>query len=154
VGVWTFIASVLLPDVTRWRFRGERREATSPDRFTGGIRGLRNTFGRLWWRAHLFRCETGQDPYVFLRSLGEDELVQVTERPNVAGNPRVNVAVSRAFLAVAGEKARSDIFRDGMKRIRRLSTFVALDALEDDILDDIIGHVMRDAARAIRSRAA
>jgi hypothetical protein len=153
VSVWTFLACVLLPDVVRWRFPGTSGGGTTEERFLGGSRGLRNAFGRLWWRAELLR-EQGKDEFEHLRALGEDELVQVTERPVIAGNRKVNVVICRAFReAIKGGKqvARSELLRDAMKRVRRIHPVVCMDALEDDVLLDMMRRLMTDSSNALRT---
>ena len=59
----------------RWRFPGSN-DVTSRERFVENNRGVRNTFGRVWWRAHNLYQEGLEDPYMLLDQLGEDELVQ------------------------------------------------------------------------------
>lgn len=151
LGVWTFVATVMFPDVVRWRFIGDAETGTTLERFMGGVRGTRNTFGRLWWRAHLLRVEHEEDPYTLVRSLGEDELVQVTERPNLSGNPRVNAAICGGFLEAVNKTAtsRSDVLRDAMKRLRRLNSFVSFSALDDRALESLVDQVMRESVRAL-----
>jgi hypothetical protein len=151
VGVWTFVATVMFPHFVRWRFANESPSGTTIERFTGGVRGTRNTFGRLWWRAHLLRIERDEDPYTLLRALGEDELVQVTERPNLSGNARVNVAICSGFLDVLkkGGPPRSEILRDAMKRLRRLNSFVSFSAMDDGALEKMVDSAMRESVRAL-----
>jgi hypothetical protein len=153
VGIWAFFACVLMPDIVRWRFPGDESSGSVQDRFIGGVRGFRNTFGRLWWRAHLFKDEREKDPYKILRSMGEDELVQVMERPNVAGNSRMNVILCRELLRAAALKdapPRTEIFRDGMKRMRRFNSFISLQALDEQALEALIRRVMSDSVTALK----
>jgi hypothetical protein len=121
---------------------------TSEERFIGKARGLRNTFGRLWWRSHLLRTpEGGVDP---LGRLGEDELVQITERTNIAGSWRLSSQVADSFLEAVDRyprTSRSLLMRDAMKRIRRLAAFVEFDALDDDELMSLVDDVLEASAR-------
>jgi hypothetical protein len=135
-GVWSFLSLVLLPEIGPWRF---------PDRARDRLLGHpRNVLRRSWWRAHVLgpdldAAPDGQQP------LGEDELVQIMERPTLAANPRVARAVRAGIFRgadrVAG--ARSEFARDLTKRVLRLTPFVALDVLSDqqlsDLMDDLIG---------------
>src|SRR6266496_1656256 len=98
-GGWAFLGCVLLPHVVRWRFPGQSGEPTPTERFLGSQRGLRNCFGRLWWRAELLVDEDAEDPYHLIVELGEDELVQITERPSLAGYRPLARLVA---LAIAG----------------------------------------------------
>lgn len=82
-GIWAFASCIMWPDIVRWRFPGNV-DSTSKDRFIGG---RRNAFGRVWWRAYILRQSSKENPYEMLSFLGEDELVQITERPSLAGSP-------------------------------------------------------------------
>jgi Family of unknown function (DUF6339) len=149
--VWAFFGCVLLPDVVRWRF-GFQPSPTSEERFVGGFRGLRNTFGRVWWRAWILHEPGSPTPYRLLGALGEDELVQITERPNLAGNPPLARQVCRTFMAAIGQYPhvpRSDLLRDSMKRLRRLLPLVSFDALDPELLELTIDEVFTEAGRAL-----
>jgi hypothetical protein len=151
--VWSFLASCVLPDVARWRFPGTSG-TTTEERFLGGSRGLRNAFGRLWWRAYLLREDSESDEFGHVRALGEDELVQVTERPVLAGSRRVNVLLCRAFReAIKSTKqvARSELLRDAMKRFRRLHPVICFDALEDAVVLDMMRKLIGDSSTALRA---
>ena len=96
IEVWTFFSCILLPDVVRWRFPGER---TAVEKFIGKDRGLRrNTFGRLWWRAFLLNQPKWEKPYRLLYELFEDDLVQITERNIFAADPLLLNSFCIAFL--------------------------------------------------------
>jgi hypothetical protein len=145
--LWAFLACVVVPDIVRWRFPGGA-SGTSEERFVGKSRGLRNTLGRLWWRSHLLRTPDGaEDP---LGRLGEDELVQITERTSIAGSPRLATQLADSFLEAVDRYprvSRSILMRDAMKRIRRLAAFVEFDVLEDDGLFDLVDGVFEASAR-------
>ncbi|MPZ68689.1 MAG: hypothetical protein GEU71_04080 [Actinobacteria bacterium] len=120
-GVWSFLSLVVLPDVSKWRFPDAAR-----DRMIGAPR---NVFRRLWWRAEVL----GRDALTGEHALGEDELVQIMERPSLSADYRVareiaNVVMSRAPQAGL---ARSELMRDLAKRVLRLMPVISLDALED-----------------------
>lgn len=144
--LWAFLACVVVPDIVRWRFPGGA-SGTSEERFVGKSRGLRNTLGRLWWRSHLLRTPDGaEDP---LGRLGEDELVQITERTSIAGSPRLATQLADSFLEAVDRYprvSRSILMRDAMKRIRRLAAFVEFDVLEDDGLFDLVDGVFEASA--------
>ncbi len=156
-GIWEFLACVVLPDVVRWRFPGPGGSSTSLERFTGGIRGLRNTFGRTWWRATILHVPDTPDPYTLLVLLGEDELVQITERPNLAGSRPLARQVAHSFLAAAAQNpaiTRSDLLRDAMKRLRRLLPIVAFDALGDALLKQLVDDIFAESAASLISHSA
>lgn len=151
-GVWEFLAAVLLPDVVRWRFPGGG-DGTAPARF---LAGRRNAFQRLWWRAHLVRDESADAPYGLLFQLYEDEIVQILERPNLAGIPHLTRAVGRELLAAAarhGGVARRDLIRDAQKRIMRLSAFVCLEAFAEPALRTLAEGAFEEAARRAARKA-
>ena len=148
--MWAFFGCVLVPDVVRWRY-GFQPGPTVEERFVGGFRGLRNTFGRLWWRAHILHDPSALSPYELVGKFGEDELVQITERPNLAGSSAVAQQVARSFLATSEgypEVPRSELLRDSMKRLHRLLPIVSFDALEPEILKLTIDDVFAESARA------
>ncbi len=150
-GVWAFTACVMWPDIVRWRFPGNT-EGTSRDRFLGG---RRNTFGRAWWRAYILRQPNRDNPYELLNLLGEDELVQITERPSLAGSPSLAKEVCRTFLDVTGQssgvlKSRL-LLRDAMKRLRRLLPMTSFDALDDQVLKYLIDEVFKSSIQSLHT---
>jgi hypothetical protein len=151
IGVWTYMTCVLLPDIVRWRFPGDERTAT--ERFIGSDRGQRrNTFGRLWWRAHLFHDPNAPDPFFLVGALTEDELVQVTERPTLAASRVLAKQLSRSFLETIELRPmlpRRGLIRDAVKRIRRLLPLISFDSLDDQVLHTLIDGVMLEAAGAL-----
>src|SRR5262249_30895389 len=148
---------IVLPDIVRWRFPGARG-ITTDERFLGGTRGLRNTFGRLWWRAQILYQPGQIEPYGYLNLLGEDDLVQITERPNLAGNTALARQTCRSFLQtarVSPSVTRSDLLRDGMKRLRRLLPLLSFQSLDSGVLADVVDEVFTQSAislAAVRNR--
>ena len=79
--VWTAMSLTLWPDLIFWRF------GDTPARYIGG---RRNALQRLWARTRVFdRGEGDIDRWGIINSLGEDELVQIMERPALGNNPRL-----------------------------------------------------------------
>jgi hypothetical protein len=148
-GVWSFLTCVLLPDVVRWRFPGGP-DGSGLDRF---LPGRRNTFQRLWWRAFLLHDATRQDhAFAALVQLGEDEIVQIMERPNLAGSRRLTHFVARELVAAAARHpqiTRRDLIREAQKRLLRLSAFVSFDTVEDDELAASVHGVFEAVAAAV-----
>jgi hypothetical protein len=146
-GVWTFLACQLLPDVATWRF---------PDRHEERLLGTaRNTFRRLWWRAYILDGgRSTSDNTIVVNELGEDEVVQVMERPSLAGNARLARRMCLVFLELVvrtPQVSRMELMRDTAKRLIRLTPFIALDALDDDILADILRSAFSESAGTLRS---
>jgi hypothetical protein len=153
-GTWEFMTCVLLPDLVRWRFPGERGES-SPDRY---FAGRRNTFQRLWWRAYLLRDDSRQDnSYALLALLGEDEIVQILERPNLAAIRNLTLHVGAGLLAAVDRHARIPrrvLIREAQKHFMRLSSFLLFDSLSDDELTSCIAHVFDNVATIAGENAA
>jgi hypothetical protein len=148
-GVWSFVACVLMPDLVRWRFPGGP-DGSGLDRF---LPGRRNTFQRLWWRAFLLHDPSRDDhPLAALDDLGEDEIVQIMERPNLAGSRRLTRQVALQLVAAAKRHptiTRRDLIREAQKRLLRLSAFVAFDVLDDEDLSASVREVFDAVAIAV-----
>lgn len=140
--LWTFVACALAPDVAIWRFEGAHS-----DRFRGGVR---NTFQRLWLRgAALDGGEGSADRWTFLEKLGEDALVQITERPAIASDRRLARAIARAWVATAekiGARRMEDVTRQAIRMIRVANETICFSALDDTTLDLRLGAYFRQAA--------
>lgn len=128
--VWAYLALVLLPDVSSWRFPATDGRYV-PDRFKGTDL-TRHTLARLWWRAHLLRDDSRpEDPYWLLKVLGESDLDQImARRRSVAASPALVREVVRV-VAEADDGGGRDVLRDLLKRLLRLTAFLDLDWLND-----------------------
>lgn len=69
--IWAFMGCVLLPELVRWRFPGDEAGKRYLERFLGLARGIRNLYGRTWWRAEVLRAPGSQRPYELLERLGK-----------------------------------------------------------------------------------
>ncbi len=152
--MWAHMTCVLLPDTVRWRFPGEEG-VTPEDRFIGSARGLRrNTFGRLWWRAYLLHESEADNPYSLLTQLNEDELVQITERPSLAGSLGLVRQIYYSFFDVTAQYPhlpRRDLLRDAVKRVRRLSPIMLFDVLDSAPLRSVIDDIFEKAALSLEA---
>jgi hypothetical protein len=144
-GVWSFLSLVVVPEVGPWRFPARARE-----RLLGRPR---NVLRRLWWRAWAFGPSPdhpdGNTP------LGEDELVQIMERPSLGGNQRTARAIRDAIWSAELKGlsvARSEFVRELTLRVRAQRSHVALDALTDEELRELISEVSDIAETAATSR--
>lgn len=152
LGVWAFLSCIVLPDVVRWRFPGEGDTPTRPERFLGGARGVRNTFGRLWWRAYTLGDPDHVDRWHLVRQLLEDQAVAILERPTIAGYPPLARAVlKRALASGIGDRgiSRQDAIRDLSKRLRRLAGVVPLETLSQTVLDEYVDAALLDVERSL-----
>lgn len=120
--MWNFLTLLVLPDVAVWRFPGRADE-----RLLGRSR---NVFSRLWWRGEV----VGADLIDVRSGLGEDELVNIMERPTLAANPTVARSLARIILERGAEVpvARSELMRDVSKRFLRAQAVLCVDALDPD----------------------
>lgn len=138
--VWSYLTCCWLLDVAVWRFGAEADER----RFIGNVN--RNTFRRLWWRAEIL------GPDIDLTKLGEDELVNIMERPTIASDRRLARTVALEFLARVDEGAadsRMQLMREAMKRLLRLTPLVAFQALADHEMRAVVEHCFTAAAEGI-----
>jgi len=127
-GIWNFMAVVLLPDVTLWRFGRTNSERWIASDLT------RHMFARLWWQGLTFATKRGDDlDFALLRQLSESDLNQIMERRGLAGNPRLAQALARAVVKAEG--ARREIIREITPRLRRRLAFIDFSALTDDQID-------------------
>lgn len=138
--VWSYLTCCWLLDVAVWRFGVDADER----RFIGNVN--RNTFRRLWWRAEIL------GPDIELTKLGEDELVNIMERPTIASDRRLARTVALEFLARVHEGAadsRMQLMREAMKRLLRLTPLVAFQALNDDQMRTVVESCFTAAAEGL-----
>lgn len=79
--------------------------------------------------------------YALLALLGEDEVVQIMERPNLAGFRRLTSYVAAGLLSAAERHklvARRVLIREVQKHLLRLSSIVMFDALEEEQLHALV----------------
>jgi hypothetical protein len=85
-----------LPDLVRWRWLREEKEVP----LTRFLAGPKNTFERLWWRAHAYFDPANEgDAYWLVREIGEDESVGMMERTLLSGIRPFVVAVLKGHLS-------------------------------------------------------
>lgn len=143
-GVWSFLTLVLVPEIGPWRF-----PAMSEDRLIGHPR---NVLRRTWWRAwalgpDLSRAPAGCEP------LGEDESVQIMERPSLGGNRRTAAAIQSAIwrAEIAGlTMPRSELMRQLARRLRAVKSHIALDSLDDESLAGLLDGLCVEATKGTR----
>jgi hypothetical protein len=139
-GVWTFLTCVLLPEITPWRFSADPEERY--------ISRVRNSLGRLWWRAEVL----GDTADSWAARLGEDILVQVMERPSLSGDPVVAQALCRELSVAAPVSGipAPELLRDAIKRVLRLSAFISLSALDESSLSGVLSECFLASRLALR----
>ncbi len=147
-GIWSFIACVVLPDVVRWRFPGEEGAGTPVRRFTDGARGIRNTFGRLWWRAYVLHDPASADPWELVRIVLEDQALGLLERTMLMGYPPLAREMLRAVVASGGTQ-QQDVMRDLTKRLRRIAGVVPLETLAPDAIGRLVSAELRQSLASL-----
>jgi Family of unknown function (DUF6339) len=144
--VWSFLTLVVLPDIALWRFPDMKDE-----RFLGRPR---NTFRRVWWRSYTLSGANSPDDSAS-DPLGEDELVNIFERPSIARTAELARCMTRAVreLPVTPGVPRSEVMRELAKRVRRLLAFVCVDVLESVDVDALVRSELVASVAAIRDVA-
>ena len=143
--VWSYLTCCWLLDVAVWRFGAE----TTYERFIGHLN--RNTFRRMWWRAEIF------GPSIDLARLGEDELVNIMERPTLFSDRRLARAIATEFLGRLDRdeaRDRMNLMREATKRLLRLTPFVAFSALGDEQVQLVVSDAFDAAAHGLAGQVA
>lgn len=145
-GVWNFLSLIVLPEIAPWRFPGnaEARILGKP----------RNALRRLWWRAWAFDGKLEYSP-VGCTPFGEDEFVQIMERPALGGNRRtanaIRAAIWRTDRSPAFMTSRSELVRQVCTRLVAIKAHICLEALNEADLAALIDEVITVSADQIRS---
>ena len=138
-GVWSFLTLVLVPEIGPWRF-----PAQAEDRLLGRPR---NVLRRTWWRAwalgpDLEHAPEGCEP------LGEDEFVQIMERPSLGGNRRTARALQAALWRAERSGLvvpRSELMRQMARRTRAVKSHIQFDVLPDDLLTALLDRLVDES---------
>lgn len=136
---WSHLTCCWLLDVAAWRWGGVGNSDVR--RFRGDVN--RNTFRRLWWRAEIL------GPDIDLALLGEDELVNIIERPTVASNRPLVRSVAKQFLVRVHDResaGRMLLMREAGKRLVRLTPMIDFHALDQTQLDSMVADILDAAA--------
>lgn len=142
--IWAFIALVLMPDVSYWRFPEAPKDRVLASDIT------RHVFGRLWWRAHLTRDPDAEDQYADLALLNESEIDQIyARRTSLGASSFVVRAILKVWSAKGPESLRRDTLRDFLKRLLRLAAFTRFDAQSEDELATTLSGALEASIRSI-----
>jgi len=145
--VWSFIATVVAPDVVSWRFPDR-----AVHRFEGGVR---NAFQRLWIRG--VTLDLGADHekrWSLVRTLSEDATVQIFERASIAGNRTVAIALAEGWVQMAariGRTAMEPIMRCATKLLRLRNEVFDIAGLPQDERDMIVTECFELAQQSIEA---
>ena len=132
--VWSYIATVVAPDVVSWRFPDR-----APHRFEGGVR---NAFQRLWFRGVVLdRGMRHEDRWGLVRALSEDASVQIFERASIGGNRPLAIALAEGWVRMATRIGRGNmeqVMRRAIKLVRLRNEIVDVGGLSDNALDAFV----------------
>jgi hypothetical protein len=140
--VWSFLALVLLPDLTYWRFGSSNRERWVASDLT------RHTWGRLWWQAKVFGSR--QD---LLDRLTESDLNQLLERRSIGGDPRLVRALASAVVGAPGDVGRRELIRQSSLRLLRWLAFVDVRSLDNEQLERFCLELTAETYSRVRQAA-
>lgn len=142
-GVWSFLTLIVVPEIGPWRFPAQAEE-----RLVGRPR---NVLRRTWWRAWALGPDLSYAPEG-CEPLGEDESVQIMERPSLGGNRRTARAFQTAVWRAEQQGLavpRSELMRQLARRGRAVKSHIQLDALTDEALDDLLDQIIKQALEAL-----
>ena len=142
-GVWSFLTVVVVPEIGPWRFPGRSEERL--------IGRPRNVLRRTWWRAWALGPDLDDAPDG-CTPLGEDESVQIMERPSLGGNRRTAGALQAALWRAEQSglpAARSEVMRELARRLRAAKSHISLDALGADELSDLLDRLTGEALKSL-----
>lgn len=139
-GVWSFVALVLLPHLTLWRFGIANRERWVASDLT------RHTWARLWWQAVVF---AGHE--TLLDALTESDLNQILERRSIGGDSRLTCALAEAVIAAPDRVPRRHVIRQSALRLRRWLAFLDVAALDDAQLRQVSARAVEETVANYRS---
>ncbi|MFE5878654.1 hypothetical protein ACFQ6H_25620 [Rhodococcus sp. NPDC056506] len=140
--VWSFVALVLLPDVTKWRWQ-HRLDVINDERWVCSDM-TRHTWARLWWRHVQVEGEYG-----VLSRIGESGLNQFFERRDTIGaNPPLIRGLAKQLDPLLDGKDDRDLIRDVARRILRQMAFIDEVALTNIELDEWIAEIVSTSVSA------
>lgn len=139
--VWSFLTLALLPDIAKWRFPNSS-ENPEFDRWLGKPR---NVLRKAWWRAYAL------GPKLNLQ-IGEDEGVNIMERPTFGMNPVLAQAIAEVHVNRAAESplSRSDTLRKVMVQMRKLASFMEIDCLSNEETLNLVDEIYSFTLEALR----
>jgi len=146
--IWAFLALVVLPDVSYWRY------PRPPGDRVLGTDITRHVWGRLWWRAHLLAHPGQVERYRLLDVFGEAAFDQIFARRRSVGGSRGLVrALAEVWPTVDRGYARErDVLIDVLKRISRWGAVVEFESLDDDELLRQVHDAVAESATRLRDR--
>lgn len=144
--IWAFLALVLLPDVSYWRY------PRPPGDRVLGTDITRHVWGRLWWRAHLLARPEEFERYRLLDTFGEAAFDQVFARRRSIGGSRSLVrTLAEIWPSVdRGGVPEREVLIDVLKRLSRWGAVIEFEALDDDELRRQVQDAASESAMLLR----
>ncbi|MGY1703561.1 DUF6339 family protein [Geodermatophilus sp. SYSU D00697] len=136
--IWAFLALVLLPDVSYWRY------PRPPGDRVLGTDITRHVWGRLWWRAHLLAVPQQYRRYRLLDTFGEAAFDQIFARRRSIGGSRAMVRIiAEVWPSVdRGGVPEREVLVDVLKRLSRLGAVVDFESLDSaELRSQVMGVV-------------
>jgi Family of unknown function (DUF6339) len=146
--IWAFLALVLLPDVSVWRY------PRPPDDRVLATDITRHVFGRLWWRAELLR-DKGRldDPYHLLDVFPERNFDQIlARRRSIGGSPELIRALAKEWPKDWSGRDETASLQDVLKHLMRRGAFQDLFGLPEELLRPEVARTISDVRHG-RTRA-
>ncbi len=147
--IWAFLALVLLPDVSYWRY------PRPPGDRVLGTDITRHVWGRLWWRAHLLAVPQQYRRYRLLDTFGEAAFDQIFARRRSIGGSRTLVRmIAEVWPSIdRGGVPERDVLIDVLKRLSRLGAVIDFESLEFEQLQHQVQDVAAESATLLRAQA-
>lgn len=141
--IWTFINLLVLPDVLLWRHGAWRNDlgcwSVSADRLYDITR---TTFGRLWWRVEMLGNEN-------VACLGEDECVQLMERPRIVGYGPLVRSIVLHHRSRSESSQRMELLREVTKMLTRRLAVLSVLAMREHQIDAFVLGIFIECEEAI-----
>lgn len=146
--IWAFLALVLLPDVSYWRY------PRPPGDRVLGTDITRHVWGRLWWRAHLLARPQEFERYRLLDTFGEAAFDQVFARRRSIGGSRALVRTLAEIWPYVerGGVPEREVLIDVLKRLSRWGAVVEFEALDEEELRSQVQDAAHQSAMLLRDR--
>jgi hypothetical protein len=140
VEFWSYLTLRVVPDLANWRYKNSKSDLE----YERHLGMPRNVFRRIWTRSYF-----ALDSSNLLTQMGEDQAVAIFERTAVVSNPKIAVSAVKALAELRKVTQNNEVYRDALKRVRRLKSIESLDVLTQDEVDAKVLEVFVDSLKAI-----
>lgn len=144
--IWAFLALVVLPDVSYWRYPKPPVDRVLATDIT------RHVWGRLWWRAHLLALPDATERYRLLDAFGEAAFDQIFARRDMLGGSRALIrALAETWPTLdRGGVGERVLLRDILKRLLRSGAVIEFESLDLDELRNQVAWEASESVKALR----